>query len=102
MCSTHGEGAIKKWKSTKTVVVGADGVETVKKGGKTFWVCDVDDKRKKVKQTKLSFLKTTPGNKTLMEDTEQRGGRFRDYEQRFSGATASLCARDMTSSEERT
>ena len=102
VCTNHGEGAIRKWKPTRTVVVDADGVETVVKGREYFWKCDLDANMRKVKQTTLSFLKTTPGINTTMNDTEQRGGRFGDFERRFSGAADSLCARDMMSSRERT
>ena len=43
VCNTHGEGAIRKWKPTRTVVVGDDGMETIKKGKKMFWVCDLNN-----------------------------------------------------------
>ena len=92
MCTGEGE-------PTRTVVVDDKGVETIKKGTKMFWVCDLDNKLKKVKQTRLSFQKTTPVKNFKTDDTEQRGGRFRDSDDSFSGATAGLCARGDVTAE---
>ena len=95
-CKLHGEGAIKKWKPTRTVVVDDRGVETIKKGKKMFWVCDLNNTLTKVKQTRLSFPKTTPVKNTMMDDTEQRGGRLRDFETSSAGQQPA-CVRGVTS-----
>ena len=97
ICNTHGEGAIRKWKPTRTVVVDDKGAETIRKGKKMFWVCDLDNKHTKVKQTTLSFFSSTPVRNQMMSDTEQRGGRLRDFQTTTAGQQPACVRGDVTS-----
>ena len=54
-----------------TTVVGDDVVGVKKLTKKGFYVCDLDIDDRKLSQTKLSFVKTTPGRKL---DTIQKEG----------------------------
>ena len=54
-----------------TTVVGDDGVGVRKLTKEGFYVCDLDVDDRKLSQTKLSFVKTTPGRKL---DTIQKEG----------------------------
>ena len=60
VCKEHGGGAIKKWKPTKTTVVGEDGLETVRRGRKEFYACNLSIKN----------LKTTPVDKDNPSDRD--------------------------------
>ena len=66
-CLEHGPGAIRKWKPKKTAVVGKGGKVMMQYvgGREYYWVCDLDtDKKSKLRQTTLGFLKTTALLKT--------------------------------------
>ena len=71
VCAVHGAGAVLKWQPIKTTKKG-EGADTMKGGDrKYFYVCDLTLSEKKLKQTRLSFQKTTPGRGL---DTEQKEG----------------------------
>ena len=84
VCGEHGPGATEKWKPTNTIGVGKDGKKTIKNGRKYFCVCDTGLGNKKLKQTMLSFQKTTPVSKDNIPPVPDignlnKGERFRDF-----------------------
>ena len=74
ICKEHGPGATLKMKPVWTTVVGDDGVGVKKLTKKGFYVCDLDIDDRKLSQTKLSFVKTTPGRK--LDTIQKEGGLF--------------------------
>ena len=59
-CLLHGPGAAKKWMPKKTAIVGEGGKVTMRYVGEReyYWKCDIG-KKNKLRQTTLTFLKTT-------------------------------------------
>ena len=54
-CTTHGGGAKKFSKTSKHIKINADGSQKVSYTKKTYYVCDISDNGKKLKQPKISF-----------------------------------------------
>ena len=60
VCKEHGPGAKERWKPVIRVVTDKEGKKTTVKGKKYFFVCGTGLGTRKLKQTTLSFTKTTP------------------------------------------
>ena len=71
VCTLHGPGALQKWKPKgRKTIVGADGKKKTIVEREYYFVCDLAPQgRKKLTQTRLSFVKTT---RRSQEDTMQR------------------------------
>ena len=55
-CTTHGGGGAKKFsKTSKCIKINANGSQKVSYTKKTYYVCDISDNGKKLKQPKISF-----------------------------------------------
>ena len=54
-CMTHGGGAKKFSKTSKCIKINADGSQKVSYTKRTYFVCDISDNGKKLKQPKISF-----------------------------------------------
>ena len=60
VCKEHGPGAKERWKPIYKVVTDKEGKQTTVSSKKYFLVCDTGLGNKKLRQTTLSFNKTTP------------------------------------------
>ena len=84
VCGLHGPGAVLKWRPKKTTTVGADGRKKTSFSDDRhyYYKCDLSQDDRKLKQTRLSFLKTTPGDnkdtfkKGVIENTVQNFSTF--------------------------
>ena len=104
ICQVHGPGARYTWKPIFIKEVGPDGEISVVKSKEWFYICDISQDNKKLKQTKISFMKTTSTQKTTLSvkdkipdikvdnDALQQGERFCDITTTNSeGTTTTLC-----------
>ena len=101
VCEVHGNGARYTWKPTFTKPVGPDGNITVVKSKEYFYICDISQDHRKLRQTKISFMKTTSSRKTTISvrdnipditiDNLQKGERFSDITTPSKGTTTTLC-----------
>ena len=60
LCKEHGPGGKERWKPIFKWVTDEAGNQTKVSSKRYFLVCDLGLKNKKLKQTKISFTKTTP------------------------------------------
>ena len=104
ICDIHGPGAKYTWRPIFIKETGPDGKTTMVKSKEWFYVCDISQDNKKLKQTKISFMKTTAIRKTTLSvkdnipdniignDGLQQGERFCDISTtNLEGTTTTLC-----------
>ena len=71
VCSIHGPGAVWKHKpGKKTTTIGPDGRTKYKMTKEYFWLCDVGEGGKRLKQTKLSFGTPDASREGRMRDKQ--------------------------------
>ena len=76
-CNEHGQG-IQKYKGTHVMAIGKDGKRIKKYARQPYYVCDVSLGGKKLKQSKINFLKLTAGS-------VDKGGRADDNSKGVGG-----------------
>ena len=104
ICDIHGPVAKYTWRPIFIKETGPDGKTTMVKSKEWFYVCDISQDNKKLKQTKISFVKTTAIRKTTLSvkdnipdsiignDGLQQGERFCDVSTtNLEGTTTTLC-----------
>ena len=88
-CVEHGPGAKLKFKPGFKMTAGPGGEKTRTYCRKSYYECELDPRgKRKLKQTQLSFVKTTPSISLSTRDTMKRAGGDEPFN--FSSSTPTV------------
>ena len=78
-CMTHGAGATRRWRPETTEVPGPNGTTVREYRQVTYYVCDLGLTRRRQRQTRLSFVRTTAeDNPSSHQEDDARQGELGD------------------------